>query len=553
MKKDYFWILTALALLFFWAPRIFLGVDFTDESFPLAVTKHLSYGAKLFVDEVDIHQTTAPYLYPFYLFFSFLSPKLEGLFLFFRFLPVLFMAAICWNHIRKPEAQLTRTSLFVLLLPLLTYAPGPANGIIYSVGSYLAWTALILSDPGQLGKKSLPQVAAVGALAGIVTGFYLTPVAVFSVTAIVLLALRKISFKQLAYLAGGFLAGLLPLLCFLLNSESLSHLADVVYMNTQLHYPFFTQMKWNRVMRNSNSHLWELSFIPLGMIVSRFLPRFCRSISLFATALVFSIYFSITGSLSEFQSDCLVLAVWLLVTGIALADSSLRKRIGNTNWLMTLALALTTGYTTNARGILTFCWVFAPLCTLIFIEMAKDTETEGRPKSRYLIFASMFILSFGTAFSHAVFNYDPLSKDLALVEKGPYRYIWAHPNKVNYLKSVSENLEAIPANSSVFIYYNFPAGYLITNAEPRSNFLWAFYDFNDFDLMNQKMTDYFDQRAGLPDYVVEMKYLIGKRTPVVPFEVPVPAENHIHKYLTGKHYKVIDESPILTLYKVEGK
>jgi hypothetical protein len=102
----------------------------------------------------------------------------------------------------------------------------------------------------------------------------------------------------------------------------------------------------------------------------------------------------------------------------------------------------------------------------------------------------------------------------------------------------------LPSNKTIFIYYNFPAGYLFTPAIALTNTVYLPYSYSHDRLSNLTVTDYL--KKNLPDYVLQVKYFESRIQSS--FILDVPDNNEIKKFFLANSYRISSESKIGNLY-----
>lgn len=553
------WVLCLFFLAVTLPYWLLLGLDFTDETFPVVVARQLDYGGKLFVDEIDIHQTTTAWVLPFYKIFTSLRGDLDGVMVFIRFC---FLAVFCsaaavfvWSR----RAEMPAGARLAAVLPLLMVAPVAMSGLMFNTGALLAIAAFFWAGGlKDIHSRSNAGLWVLGFWCGVLSVFFPTLIFPSLLTFFWLRWRERTEWRRLWWLLLGGVGGLAPLIILVLQSDPVQVL-HALRMNVELFYPFFSGRKVLRLFEKSLPVWWVLLFIPLGLVVNLQWWRQHREKIIFIVLAVMTVFFLSYGVV-PMQGDRITSAYFYFLTAVGLSDRELRNRVGSSNWFFSLAVVAMAAYTSDFLAVLSSGWVLGPVSLLVLYELAKthwlndasaDLPGPGHSSERWryrTVVASMALLALGIAGARLKYHYDsPLSYDLKQVPSGPYRYLLAAPEKIEFLQLMTETAEKIPKDARLLTYFNFPAMYLLSPARPWTNYHWSFIGLSNSRLMSEMMYSYYEERGLFPEYMVEMKSFLGKRREWV--DLIPPPDEPFHRKMHEHPYELIEENRALKLYR----
>jgi hypothetical protein len=479
--------------------RLWYGVDFTDESFYVAVPYRLVQGARPFVDETAVaQQLVGILLYPLLRVYTALAGR-TGIVLFLRHLQFLFSLGVAAAIAASLRPVLATRHAVLVGLAAVAFVPFGIHGLSYdtlgeclfTAGCFLGFASL--REPGRRGFRVLG-----GLCHGLAVFVYPTLLFAVAVCYAVRLLLARGAARRatLVYDLPAIvppLAGLGALVLAVgphrvLDDYRASRTASV--RHADLHkLAGLAGHEWHTL------RTWYLVLAALGVIGLTWRRR--RSIARVALLLLPLLVLppaphSYTASL-EYVAHLgwLALPLFLLV----------RTQPGATEllaacWLPALVAGITTGYTSSNGGVNVAIGAFpAALVAVVFLVWALG-DSSGLAAAPAL--ATLALLLW---FQVPVYRDGPLSTLGARIGHGPYAGLVTTAAKRAFLDRLGRDLAGVGSPCRILFFDDFPAGYLLTAARPDTTQAW---------LSSRAPTR--DERAllayyrvhGLPDVVVVM-------------------------------------------------
>lgn len=453
--------------------RLFLGIDFTDEAYFVAMSDRFFHGAQPFVDELFVHQTTALLLTPLirthHLFFN----EHDFIVLWFRLFYFLFVVLMASNlfliltRLTHQTAALVVTLLYLSFVPfnIFNFTYNTLGLSFFTLGLWLGCVSVLCGS------------IAVTLLSGLSLGFSFFVYPSFVLTVPILIgsyyyARAKFSSRLLSVLLIAMLVPLLILLPILLK-------AGFAALNDSLHYSLtsfghagglkkfqalagelvrypsrrlsltFSVVALTLFFRKSHARLSFLLLLTLPLTV---LYAVVQGGLIFATWYVF--YFSSLGLFFFFLCEhsrierLLLLNIYVpsMVAGGISAWSSVNG-IGNFAIGAFPAAMVSSYFLMNAIKRLA---VQANALSYLSTDVLPIIATIFAP---FILLISLFSFTYrdGSVFALP-----------RTVESGPYKGLRTSNESYEFLTRISSDISRLTNNVGRIVFYDFPAGHLLT-------------------------------------------------------------------------------------------
>ncbi len=527
--------------------RLYFAIDFTDESFYVALPYSFTLGHRPLQDELSVHQFAGLILVPFVKAYLLAWNSSDGLVLFMRHL--YFAGSILASYLIATRfGRIVGTSHGIAFAAIvLVYIPFSIPSLSYNTIAYLGmlagliwvafsdsskrpgldlfWGALSLSlvcvayptlSPVAILSCLLPILIRSRNLSGLQkvrAAIPILPVALFWFAVFVWAGLtfdvmknlpRMIELNQLLGSQGGGLSKFLALKEeFLRQAEMFLAIAAVlIAVGVGL-----------RKARNPWSlMLVALSTGPLLMLAAElYVPRtepYTTTTFVITALACISLYALRPGA--GVLGRSYVTTLGILVLGSLFAGASILWSTAN-------------GLRNAALGLAPACLVGLCVVSNFFPEAKIDRESEGEAASLSLfrsgavLLMSLSILIYELLqFQAGVYRDRPLFDLDSRVRQGPYAGLFTTAERVDFIQTLSESLADLGKNRQTIVFFDyFPAGYLFTELRPLTSALWMFPS-NPLLQGNPRIRVPYAERFGdsvqLPDLAVIMKLIpVGSR------------------------------------------
>ncbi len=488
--------------------RIWYGVDFTDESFYVAVPYRFALGAKPFVDETSVtQQTTAILLYPFVRAYYAVA-GLTGIVLFVRHLEFLLSLLVAGAVYRSLRLFLGRGVALTMALAAVVFVPFTIHSLSYdSVGSALLTAGCFLGvrplvDPRARASR-LGSATCLG-LAAFAYPPLLIPVAVCVGIRVVLARGHRLR----EALEQGAVALVLPLLGlagvaasagfatvegdYRHSSEFLGQAGGtgklrLIYHQTERSFPHWWALLlavaflWLAWRYARGAAVLALAVLPLLVLPPR--------VTFFTTSLNFAAHL---GWLAP--------ALFVLV----------RRRPGAkllflAVWLPSFVAGATTAYS-SANGAVNFGvggFPAAIVATVFLVWAFEDAirRVDLRALAPALVVLGLLVWSD----TIPVYRDSNLSALSARVQSGPYAGLATTQWKRTWIDLLQHDLERYESTCTILFFDDFPAGYLLSEARPDTNGAWVATVAPQLQKPYQDELLRYYRGRGYPDVVVLMR------------------------------------------------
>ena len=537
------------------------GIDFTDESFYVAIPYRFVLGSRPFIDEVNLQQSASLLLLPFYWARVRLS-GFEGLMLFARLLYCGAAAVLVGVATRSLSRMVAWPYALLVSLPLLVLAPFSIQNLSYNtLGAGLLTAGMVVALPALAGLGRDQVLAVAGVLHGLAVIAYptlLVPIAAYCVAMWLLADQRSRSGALMLYVAGGAVV-LVPFAGYL-AWVGVGALAEVLRY-TQSSAPRFGLDKIAALARGlATITLWmspavagfgallfmrarRPALVRWGLMLVPFLP--ILAVRVFSGHLHTLGYGLIYASLAPFvypftPHDRLdkVLLIW----GFAPA----------------LLAGLTTAYT-SYTGFYNAVIGLAPAIVITSVLLLRALgecgsgrvgESASRSTSHTvlpLVAGSIVVmLAVGALWTGFYAEY-PVQQLAALIRSGPFAGIYTTPEKARFVTALSAHLAktATPQDSVVF-FDNFSAGYLLLSTPPGALSVWLGNPQGDATQGHDMQIAAYAKSGRPPTLAVKVRF-----NPFPRFGAQAYSSNHVMShYFEGPAYRVVLDNADYTFYRL---
>lgn len=518
------------------AVRLHFGVDFTDESFYIAIPYRLVRGARPFVDETSIFELPAAVLtYPF-VFAYYHLVGVRGIVLFMRHIDLAFtllVAALVWRALRAIRGS--RATSIVIASIAVAYVPFGIHGLSYnSLGAGFLCAGLFMLLAG-LSKPSRPKSMGASSLLGL---------AVFTYPAFILAG----AFSLLA--AGAF-------------SWRRERRLTIIGFSTfalwcALAVAFFFQRGWSttatlyhraKLFGGQGGGLHKVldvasgatrhshPYLVIAVIAAAILLRRTGRADLSRWALCAIPFFALVRGGSWTSANAFVTNMALLAPLLFVALRAPRAQwpLMAVVWLPAVIAGESAGFG-SSNGAVNFGIGAFPGALASLVILCDAVEDSPKRSRRMLTLIPALV----AAVTLTVFQYTYVYRDSGFgslrheVAGGPFAGLYTSPDHLTLIRDLHRDLTLVSGPSCTIMFYRqFPAGYLFDAGAPLTN--RAFVPDVAPSLVNryERIWVAYYRSKGWPDVVVQMA-----NAPAVAGESyvrPTPLE----RVLTGHGYQLV--------------
>jgi hypothetical protein len=457
-------VLVALA---YW--RLYYGIDFTDESFYVAVPYRFVLGAKPYVDELSVTQTnTGILLYPFVWAYHRVAGR-TGIVLFVRHLHFLLALGVGGATFVSLRRLLGFTAATVVAAIAFLFVPFDIPSVSYdSLGSGLFTAGCLL---GFLSRRD-PRVRVPAGLCLGLAAFAYPPliVAVVCACALRLVVVRG---RRLADLLGFVAPALLvPIggMGALAAAFGLHRIVD----DYRLSAANLGEAGGIPKLRQIATHEWTtfpywyavLAALCVVALTWRRVPRVAAAVvALLPLAFVPRDVHSYSASL-DYVAHFGWLAVPLL---FGLRRDRELSALFALVWVPALVGGVTTAYS-SANGGVNFGVGFFPAAIVAVALAVRAAGQLGGPTIAPAVVTCALLGVFGLV---PVYRDSSLRQLDARVHGGPYAGLVTSRRKRAFLERLDRDLASVTSGCRISFFADFPAGYLLTDASVDTNGVWT--------------------------------------------------------------------------------
>lgn len=498
--------------------RLYYGVDFTDESFYVALPYRFVLGDKPFIDELSIVQMSSFLTYPFVNFYIWVMGNSDGLMLFMRNVYLwfnIFVASVVFMAIRKilrwREALIISLIVIVFVpfnIPNLNYNTLGMGFLTAGLFSAL-WVLLNDKNHYHLLFSSLFFVFAIISYPTLIL-----PVITFILSTLLLYPhSRKIIFTILSI---GLLLPMLIFIILLFVGYGVGNIMNSINYSSSLGVQ---GGGFDKIIKISKSLLldpFHVSLIPVYLTIYWQRNRIGIKYIIFTVMLFLAIpivyyfygdnYAEVTVSMRYISFCSFFAPILYLYT----KNNEIAKQFFYVVWLpsfiagIVVAWTSGNGYVSAAIGLLPGSIItFVLLAVLLKERMFIDRINIIRFIPPLLAVAILLFFQYSS-----VYRDDKISDLRVKIENGPYKELYTSEEKNNYIKNMQDDIDKyLQLNDKILFYDNFPAGYLFNNTRAATNTVWTFPLYQYVGVNRQSTIDYYKKNNIEPDIVVKIIYL----------------------------------------------
>ena len=503
-----------LAVLTLTYTRLFFGIDFTDESFYIAVPLRFVMGARPLIDETNVvQQTPGIILYPFVKVYVALF-GLDGIVLFARHLHLLFSAVIAaaiFVGLRPVFSD-----AFLRALPAsaaVAFVPFGIHGLSYNtLGSGFLTAGLFLGLAWLFnGRRS--YVVASGAAHGLAVFAY-PPLAISVVCSFVALYVcaRQSAVRGLrsSLLTTGFIV--LATIAFFTH-EGLATLSDIVNQTQEFGDQGGGIAKVSAVVSSVSTTFTQktATVIDLSVLLACYKWKreyvFIPLLALPVIALPLGRLHD-SGAANEFITN---FALFGPIVFFLARRAPAARELFFIVWLPSVVAGAVTAYSSANGGINAGIGLFpASVATAVLLALA--IRSVGGPSG--LVFREVVAIASSAVFVSlclflqyaSVYRDAPISELKSRVSDGAYAGLLTTPATRTFLQELENDLRAVSRPQCRIVFYDtFPAGYLLDRGKGLTNATWLLDVRKGYRAEYQRvLIDYYARRMTIPDIVVRV-------------------------------------------------
>ena len=522
--------LICIAKLYF----CFFGVEFTDEIFPIAISYSFSKGALPYLDEWNVTQNTSIFFTPITMLYCYFF-QTEAIVLFYRFFYFLLTGIIFFFSYIKIKKFINNKVLFIILAHFMIGNQYILNTIGYnSITNLLFFFGTILfcrlhcAPPSNTKSKALIQIS-LGICHGAICIIY--PSIAFFLCFLFLFYIfitKERKFFFLYYTFGFFMAIAYPI--FSLWRAGLPAILDIREYISGFNLINVGSIK---VLYNKFSSINKINIIFIIIFYCFYYNS--RTTEKFKETLFFGLVASLTITgfiyfiiLKHNFSDLSIYLGFLPIFFVPFflkSNATIRQTfflLWVPPFLATFMPVISSTQGANASCVLTvntvtFSFLLIALCLL------KNENLISKKFSKafvYLGIIGFFILAL-SQFTQP-YRDDHLSVLETRIESGPYKGLYTTAAKAEFLTKITKAVREASYNkeSTILFYDRFPAGYLLTNANPYTPTIWMFQQRKYNPPLNRKLfIRYYAKKNKLPTIIVRMKkvYYSSQETDILSY------------------------------------
>jgi hypothetical protein len=508
-----------VAVVYFTNHRLYFGADFTDEAFYSLLPYQFALGQKPFIDEINILQTSAFIIYPFFKIFAWVNKSTDGIILFNRYLFFIFYFVISYIVFRVSKKLIGWQTALLIACSCLAFIPFNIPSLSYNtLGCGFLTLGMIAGFSGIQHNKDSKYLFYSGILLALAVISY--PTLVISVACyvlIMLLIIREHYWRNVLKFAAGGIVVLLPVLFVVLQAGVDNVLRAIEYFQSYgVHGGAISKFitEWDKLIVAIPHKIPLLISIALYLLSYKRFPIIgVIALLLFPVLLIDSNTFaSITASMSLLINYSLV-AVVLLLTNL---KNDAVARIFWSLWLPSfiagnmLMWSSSNGYVASAFGLVPASLATA-LMTSIIISTSFGEKHRELTKYAQIVSPIVIVVFLLIVQRESVYRDEAIDQLDYQVKSGPYSGLYTSIQKIEFMNSLKSDIKSVSdSKQTVLFYEHFPAGYLFTKSKPAVNTVWI-SSLNAYPQVDRSIiVDYYKTHP-TPDVVFQMKKVVSKK------------------------------------------
>jgi hypothetical protein len=456
--------------------RVHCGVDFTDESFYIAMALRFARGDRPFVDELNITQTASLLAYPIVRLSLWWHHGSDGVVRLIRLVWVLLasgaalVAFVCLRRLVAPA-----TALLAALIPLLVMPYNLAALSYNTIGSAGFYAGLFLGHAALARESRRRWLCAAGVAHGLACIAYpslLLPCAAFFFISV------AISRRSIAwYLLGAALTAL-PMIPSVWR-------AGATGLGTVVHASGGMGARDGHKLRDV---LWALINHwprPLLGIAGLSVLVIAQRMSARVAAILIPLWpLTLLAPAPDYTRSLVVVAYLGLSAPLTLVG--LRREPGLMRllwcvWLPSLLGGLVFGWT-SGNGVLAVGLGLLPAATVTLVLFAAWSRQCWDRQALALapVIAVALLLPYQFRGPSAVYRDAALDALDTRVATGPFAGLYTTAERVRSMTNLQREIDRVEDRGGrIGFYYDYPAGYLFAHVAPAFSSAWSFHDFQD--------------------------------------------------------------------------
>lgn len=581
-----FVILLTIIFLAITYQRLYFSVDFSDESFYVALSYRFALGDSFFIDELNPAQSFSILTFPFVKLYLWLMGSADSIVLFMRHLYFVFALLVAGSiflvlrNIFKWQTALIISSATALFFPFnipnLSY--NTLGGGLFTAGCFFGlWLIWNRKNPYYLFISGLLH-----GLAIISYPTLLIPSALFILILLFLSPVKKMP-AFLGFCTGGALVALLLLLPLFIRAgtANLKAVFDHAVLIREANRGAGATYQISKVVSNLYHH-YPNKVLSLSVLTGMFIgfkikPVFFKYILLLIPLLPVSLSgLDWVGNSLVYISHYGLLAFCFI---FLLKDNKFAKQLFYYVWIPSFIAGMTVAWTSGNGFIMAGIGLFpASIITTVFLVILFkkyllensliDSKLDMRLRhitnfrilgkslkllisgfSRFLNYKRLYItvpiliLSILVIFQYsAVFRDDKITELNTRIKFGPYKGLYTTREKKEYLYDLSSDLALVTQPDKKILFYNdFATGFLLTPMSPATNTVWLHPTIN-----RQSIINYYQKNNAEPDIAVRMKEILWKNTT---WKLNHPKNDPVDNLITSSEYEKIVSKKNYDIYQ----
>jgi hypothetical protein len=497
--------------------RLFFGIDFTDESYWVVMALRFAQGAQPFVDELFINQTASLLISPFIWIYLKLFGSTEGIILFSRFLYLALSIAVALVVIPALSKRLPKEAASLIAAAVVAIVPLQIPNLGYnSLGSLLFTAGLFFHLNRYWGGSPFCSFGA-GLCHFLCVFAY--PSLLIPVAGVVLF-LRLYSAH---FFAGILTAALFTLPAIFSAGSSLGN--SLQYSIHSFDHGGGARKIFVVLEHFFVSNVRLRMFVPVLFlfIVYKKGSNLFRSLAfLLFPPLFFFCFF-----------DLFYVQMWIVFYAGALAAvlyPFVRQHLWARDLFRLVALpsflaALVIGWTSSSapiNGVLGLLPAFLVSTSFLWALAPPQIRLQSQ---------AIWVAVLVTALFHgkAFYRDGDLFQLTSRVSQGPFRFLMTTPQKLRYLEEVTADIRKYENSEGRVVFYEFPAGYLISKMQAGVNSTWM----RTISRGKSYYTKYYQDHFHPKNLVFEMVWLTHEK-PQMQY-VEYKEHDEFHKFLVQTH------------------
>ena len=539
--------------------RLHFGIDFSDESYYIAMARRFALGDRPLIDEFSPHQSAALLPALFVWLRGRLVPDAGGLVLYTRLLYFGF-GLLIWRELHRSlrgpfgaQAALLAGGLYTAFVPFnipnLSYNTLGCG--CFTLGCFVAARATL----GAAGRGALAGAGLMQGLAVLAYPTLLLPVSLWW-AALAVVTTRGRAAKALTTLAGVAL----PLVIAVLVLQKPTREEWQLFLRgaTSIKAGEFPLRKLALIVTMAwESYSWKAIVVPaaLGCVMvvrSRWKHRG------WGAALLPLALLPVARDAPELHANGFLLGLGLVAPFLMPAFSKARERVlVATIWLPAMVAGMTTAWT-STNGHWNFFVGFFPAAVLSCVYLAEPLRRSARPskkpeppgtpepENRVLSLVPVLIVLavLVTDQFRSVYRDDALPRLTARVSSGAFAGLRTTPERAAFLGQLEADLA--PLKGDGIFYDSFPAGFLLVAGRPAVNTVWVMAPQENPGLDRTVFLDYWERTRRMPAFAVRM--LSIARTTAEAWTPYYPANDPLDVLFTGTAYRLTLSRPTYQVF-----